>query len=125
MHQGQVPATTAGTAPAPSEAAAAPISSSVDDLISGAAKAADDAAAQASAQKAEAAEEKKAKKEKDKSKTRLVYSDNEISPEEKMARLPRYAYVPDRKGETVLAEATTAAVSRNVTNSDDVMDPAG
>ncbi|KAL1985630.1 hypothetical protein VTN96DRAFT_7610 [Rasamsonia emersonii] len=138
MHQGQVPATTAGTAPsaheqnaptagapATSEAAAAPISSSVDDLISGAAKAADDAAAQASAQKAEAAEEKKAKKEKDKAKTRLVYSDNEISPEEKMARLPRYAYVPDRKGETVLAEGTTAAVSRNVTNSDDVMDPAG
>ncbi|KAL1970722.1 hypothetical protein VTN77DRAFT_4366 [Rasamsonia byssochlamydoides] len=138
MHHGQVPAATAGPAPnaygqnvptgegtAPSEAAATPISSSVDDLISGAAKAADEAAQAASAQKPEITEDKKAKKEKDKSKTRLVYSDNEISPEEKMARLPRYAYVPDRKGETVLAEATTAAVSRNVTNSDDVMDPAG
>lgn len=37
--------------------------------------------------------EKKGKKEKDKN-SRLVYSDNEISPEEKMARLPRYAFTP-------------------------------
>lgn len=44
--------------------------------------------------KAEAGpEEKKARKEKDKS-TKLVYSDNETSPEEKMAKLSRYAYVP-------------------------------
>jgi hypothetical protein len=92
---------------------AAPISSSVDDLILGAARAADNAAAQASsAAKVELVEEKKSKKEKDKSKTRLVYSDNETSPEEKMASLPRYAYVPDHRGETVLAEAITAAVSR-------------
>jgi hypothetical protein len=42
------------------------------------------------------ATEKKPKKEKDKN-MRMVYSDNEISPEEKMARLPRYAFVPDGK----------------------------
>jgi hypothetical protein len=37
------------------------------------------------------------KKDKDKSKvTKLVYDDNEISPEEKMAGLARYKYVPDR-----------------------------
>ena len=40
-----------------------------------------------------AKEVKKAKKEKD-TKARLVYSDNETSPEEKLARLSRYAYSP-------------------------------
>jgi hypothetical protein len=106
--------------------AGAPISSSVDDLISGAARAADDAAAQASSTaRLEPAEEKKSKKEKEKAKTRLVYSDNQTSPEEKMANLPRYAYVPDHRSETVLAEATTAAVSRPPISSDDVIDPAG
>ena len=41
--------------------------------------------------KEEAADEKAGKKEKSKA-TRLVYSDNETSPEEKMAVLPRYAF---------------------------------
>jgi hypothetical protein len=54
--------------------------------------------------------EKKTKKEKEKE-TRMIYSDNEMSPEEKLARLPRYAFVPDQKGETVLGDATTAAVT--------------
>ena len=71
--------------------------SSLDDLVSGAAKDADKAASagesKAPAAKTSApAEEKKSKKDKDKSK--LVYSDNEVSPEEKMAQLPRYAFVP-------------------------------
>ena len=45
-----------------------------------------------------AAEEKVPKKEKDKNKTsRLVYSDNEVSPEEKMAKMPRYAFTPEKK----------------------------
>lgn len=35
--------------------------------------------------------EKKGKKEK---KARLVYDDAEVSPEERMAALPRYAYAP-------------------------------
>jgi hypothetical protein len=26
-----------------------------------------------------------------------VYSDNDISPEEKMARMPRYAFTPEKK----------------------------
>ena len=67
---------------------------SLDDMISGAARDADKAeaiAATSAAPKADApAEEKKGKKEK---KTQMVYSDNEVSPEEKMAQLPRYAFV--------------------------------
>ena len=56
--------------------------------------------------------EKKAKKEKDKDKdVKMVYSDNEVSPEEKMARLPRYAFTPNRKEETALGHATTSAVT--------------
>jgi len=53
------------------------------------------------------ATEKKAKKEKDKN-TKMIYSDNEVSPEEKMAKMPRYAFVPDGKDETVLVDATQA-----------------
>ena len=41
----------------------------------------------------EPVEEKKAKKEKDKN-MKLIYSDNEVSPEEKMAQMPRYAFAP-------------------------------
>jgi hypothetical protein len=71
--------------------------STLDDLVSGAAKDADKAASagesKATAAKAgTGAEEKKGKKDKDKGK--LVYSDNDVSPEEKMAQLPRYAFVP-------------------------------
>ena len=71
--------------------------SSLDDLVSGAAQDADKAASiavtKAPEPKAAApVEEKKGKKEKDKSK--LIYSDNEVSPEEKMAQMPRYAFVP-------------------------------
>jgi hypothetical protein len=50
--------------------------------------------------KEEAAEDKAAKKDKEKEKpksTRLVYSDNETSPEEKMAMMPKYAFTPAQK----------------------------
>ena len=72
--------------------------SSLDDLVSGAAKDADKAANGAAkkpevTRTEEPTEEKKGKKEKDKS-MKLVYSDNEVSPEEKMARMPRYAFAP-------------------------------
>lgn len=101
---------------------------SLDDLLSGAAKDADEAgrAAEAKANtKAESAQpEKKSKKDKEKA-TKLVYSDNETSPEEKMAQLPRYAFVPDGKGETVLGDATTAAVTGVATGSGDVFDNQG
>ncbi len=91
---------------------------SLDDLVSGAAKDADK-----TENKAEApAADKKAKKEKDKP-VKLVYSDNEMSPEEKMAKMPRYAFVPDQKPETVLGEATTAAVTGVTVGVDDVLDP--
>lgn len=63
-------------------------------------------------EKPEAAE-KKAKKEKDKN-TKMVYSDNEVSPEEKMAKMPRYAFVPDGKDEAVLVDATQAPVVAGV-----------
>ena len=52
--------------------------------------------------KEEHTDDKTAKKEKEKEKekpksTRLVYPDNEISPEEKMASMARYAFIPERK----------------------------
>ena len=43
------------------------------------------------------------KKEKSKSKgkpTRMVYTDEETSPEEKMARMPRYAFTPQKSSVT-------------------------
>lgn len=56
--------------------------------------------------------ETKIKKEKDKDKgTKLIYSDNTVSPEEKMARLPRYAFAPINKAETVLGDAAISAVT--------------
>ncbi|KAI9673594.1 MAG: hypothetical protein M1817_002230 [Caeruleum heppii] len=98
------------------------LATSVDDLVSGAAQAADQAHANTAEAKAtDDAAEKKGKKDKDKT-TKLVYSDNAISPEEKMAKLPRYAFVPDRKEETVLGDATTAAVAGVVQGEDDVLD---
>jgi len=119
--------------------------SSVDDLVSGAAREADDideiirmaeagikppkkgetpAAAQVeavapptatptpapeAAEKNDTAEkteqgEKKAKKEKP---IKMFYSDNDLSPEEKMAKMPRYAFNPDGKTETALGDAAT------------------
>lgn len=65
---------------------------SLDDLVSGAARDADKAATAVSSTKPaakaeEASEDKKGKKDKDKN-MKLVYSDNEVSPEEKMAYLP-------------------------------------
>ena len=72
--------------------------SSLDDLVSGAAKDADKAASGAAnkpdvPKNVESTEDKKGKKEKDKN-MKLVYSDNDISPEEKMAKMPRYAFAP-------------------------------
>lgn len=55
------------------------------------------------AQKTEQAE-KKSKKDKP---TKMVYSDNEMSPEEKMAKMPRYAFVPEGKTESSLVDAAT------------------
>lgn len=52
--------------------------------------------------------EKKAKKEKA---IKMIYSDNELSPEERMARMPRYAFFPDGKTETAALDATMTGVA--------------
>lgn len=57
-----------------------------------------------SADKTEAPE-KKSKKE-----MKMVYDDNEISPEEKMAMLPRYAFVPEGKTETLVETQAVVTV---------------
>lgn len=86
---------------------------SLEELLSGAAQEADRAEAtisgKADAKAEDLQEEKKGKKEKDKN-TKLVYSDNDISPEEKMAQLPRYAFAPIEKDNGALEDTTTAAV---------------
>ncbi|KAI9758601.1 MAG: hypothetical protein M4579_002977 [Chaenotheca gracillima] len=94
--------------------------SSLDDLVSGAARDAD----KAEAKGRQEAGEKKSKKEKDKP-TRLIFSDNDVSPEEKMAKLPRYAFNPKDKEETVLGDATVPTVAGAQVGSDDVLDPSG
>ena len=53
-----------------------------------------------SAEKVEAGE-KKSKKDKP---IRMIYSDTELSPEERMAKMPRYAFVPQEKTETALVD---------------------
>ena len=123
MHQGQLPGTPSptdrphvaqqqqgqngapggplGTGPLSDSLPAPPLSAnatSLDDLLSGAAKDADEVAGVAEtkselAKIEEPAEGKKGKKEKDKN-MKLIYSDNEVSPEEKMAQMPRYAFAP-------------------------------
>ena len=56
--------------------------------------------------------EKKSKKEKEREKeSKMIYSDNEISPEEKMAKLSRYAFNPEEREEMVLGDASAAAVT--------------
>jgi hypothetical protein len=52
--------------------------------------------------------EKKSKKDKP---MKMVYSDNEVSPEEKMALMPRYAFVPEGKAETAPADANAPAAA--------------
>jgi hypothetical protein len=127
MHQGAIPAPHSHSpqpypqqevppsAVAPvANSAEMPTASSIDDLISSAAKQADPTpSAQPPAaaplatngtstaapapvltkEKPAPTEEKKEKSDKSK-KTRLVYSDEHLSPEEKMALLPRFAFTP-------------------------------
>jgi hypothetical protein len=70
---------------------------------------------------AEGTTEKKSKKDKDKE-VKLVYSDNEVSPEEKLAKLARYAFDPKDREETVLGQPT-AAVTGTVSGSDGITRP--
>lgn len=100
-----------GAPPAHVEAQSS-LSNDVDDLLYGAAKDADKAEFIANgkleAKAEEPQDEKKGKKDKN---AKLVYSDNEISPEEKMAQLPRYAFVPSEKDGNLSGEATTSTAS--------------
>ena len=91
MHQGQLKG--------PSNQPPLPVAkaSTLDDLVSNAANDADKAASTGEVkipgvEAGAGVEEKKSKKDKDKGK--LIYSDNDVSPEEKMAQLPRYAFAP-------------------------------
>ena len=78
----------------------------------------------AEAKSEDAPVEKKSKKDKEKE-TRMVYTDNETSPEEKMARLSRYAFNPRGREETVMGDATTATVTGVVSISSDATTAAG
>ncbi|KAF3394104.1 Protein SUPPRESSOR OF FRI 4 [Penicillium rolfsii] len=87
------------------------VSSSVDDLISSAAKEA-------------AAAEKPAKKDKAKN-TRMIYSDENTSPEEKMAKLARYAFSRQMfQKETAPGEIPGSIVVGTIRDQDTVVDPA-
>jgi len=68
--------------------------------------------------------EKKVKKARDKEKAmRLIYADNEVSPEEKMARMTRYAFDPAAKREPeYLGSAVEATATGIVVGQDDVID---
>ncbi|KAJ5758001.1 uncharacterized protein N7511_006695 [Penicillium nucicola] len=114
MHMGHVPHS---QTPPAHGADGNVFSQSVDDLISGAANA-------ATAPKPVEVAEKPAKKDKSKPSGHMIYSHDTISPEERMAELPRYAFVPDHATETALGEVPAAAVVGAVQTSDTVMDPA-
>ena len=72
---------------------------------------------------AEASTDKKSSIKKDRS-MRLIYSDNDVSPEEKMAALPRYMFEKEKKQETVLG-TVTASVTGIAAGPDDVIDKQG
>ncbi|KAJ5285632.1 hypothetical protein N7524_000938 [Penicillium chrysogenum] len=101
MHMGHVPAQ-------PTEHVSTP----VDNQISG--------AANDVASKTEATS--KPKKEKTKPAIRLVYNEDTLSPEEKMAQLPRHAYVPDRSTQTALSELPGNVIVGRIQESDTVLD---
>ena len=103
MHQGQIPGSPSVPQPIPTNAA------SLDDLISGAAKDAENVEASAKAKAEGHAGERKVRKEKDKN-IKLVYSDNDVSPEEKMAQLPRYAFTPNGEKDGMAADTTTSSI---------------
>jgi len=55
--------------------------------------------------------EKKSKKDKP---IRMVYSDVEFSPEERMSKMHRYAFIPEEKTETALVEEITMGIAGTV-----------
>lgn len=96
----------------------------MDELISSAGRQAESATP--AANETEKKEPETGKKKKEKMPTKLMYSDNDISPEEKMARLPRYAFNPEarKEGETVVG-TLEPPVTGVVVGQDDVVDSTG
>lgn len=90
----------------------------VDELISGAAKEA------AASKTTDPSTDKPSKKDKSKP-TRMIYSHETVSPEERMAQLPRYAFdraqFPDN---TVLGELPASAVTGVIRDENTVLDSA-
>lgn len=82
------------------------------------------AAAETEAPAETEATEKPAEKPKAKPEIRQIYSHETISPVERMAQLPRYAWNPDRGDETVLVDVPSSTVVGAVQDSDTVLDPA-
>jgi hypothetical protein len=68
--------------------------------------------------------EKPAKKEKVKPPVRMVYFHETLSPEERMAQLPRYAWKPDHSEETTLGDVPASNIVGAVQDSDTVIDSA-
>ncbi|KAJ5964294.1 Zinc finger BED-type predicted [Penicillium vulpinum] len=116
MHMGHVPPTPAasGYSNGDSFQSTEHVSTPVDNQISGAAN---DMASKTD-------DINKPKKEKTKPAIRMIYNDDTFSPEEKMAQLPRYAYVPDKSTQTALGEIPGNAIVGAIQDSDTVIDPA-
>lgn len=116
MHMGHLPPTpvASGYSNGDSAQSTEHVATPVDNQISGAAK--------ETIPKTEGIS--KPKKEKAKPAIRLVYNDDTLSPEEKMAQLPRYAYVPDKSTQTALGELPGNAIVGAIQDSDTVFDPA-
>ncbi|KKY14841.1 putative c2h2 finger domain-containing protein [Diplodia seriata] len=133
MHQGHVPPSVAGPlghngstqanghAAQVSQSSFPGLEQSVDDLIASAGK---------PSEAAKTAETERAKKEEEapkaKKDVKLVYSDSEMSPEEKMAKLARYAFNPaDRQQDEKVVGSLDPPVTGVVSGQDDVHDPSG
>lgn len=93
---------------------------SVDELVSNAAQ-----AAPTQAESSGQTEKRSSRKDKEKM-TKLVYEDNEVTPEEKMARMARFAFDPAiRKQPSVVGNAMGAPVTGVASGPDRVMDAQG
>ncbi|KAJ5142798.1 uncharacterized protein N7515_001585 [Penicillium bovifimosum] len=110
MHMGHLPQAPVASSPSNGDSAQATeqVSTPVDRQTSDAPKGADGKTVNGT----------KPKKE-----TRLVYNEETLSPEEKKAQLPKYAFVPDKSIPTALGELPGNAVVGTIRDSDTVIDP--
>ncbi|KAJ5328244.1 hypothetical protein N7452_008634 [Penicillium brevicompactum] len=113
MHLGQQMSSPATPVYSNGQNTPAPVQTPIDDQVSG---------AQATAQTE--ASDKPAKKEKAKPAVRMIYNHDTLSPEEKMAQLPRYVWTPDHSTETVLGDVPGSTIVGAIQDSDTVVDPA-